>query len=1357
MNIITSVQVRTRSKRFLLEISVFFLVFIFLCTSTCVAIEGSKGVIFSESSSEYRSTLSIHNNKTSYGAGFVKCTLVLSNNTLVKGNFNISENGSSPMGIIFDPYNNDFYIANEYFNNVIVISGATNLEAGIISVGSSPHQLALDGISGNIYVTNQGSNSYTVIDGNTNKVVATEDLNYFPIGVAFDQFNGYVYFVDASGSVKVINGQNNSVIATINVGLRPCKIAYDSLNGYLYVTHLNSCNLTVINGATNSVLTNISVGPDPFGVTYDEANHYVYVTNLYSCNVTVVNTTTNSVVSKIRVGKVPCSIGYDSFNGYLYVANTESRNVTVINGKTNTVISSINVGIAPDGVACDCSNGNIYITNYKSGTVSVISIINQSQSKYLVKFTESGLPSGTEWSLIFNGSAYASATNSISLNVTNGTYSYTVRPVTGYTPSPSSGTITVSGNPVSTHIIFTFINHANCLLYDRFVSDNYINTTKWSLDSSVLQNITQTDSKLFGENITLAQPNDFVYSFSGGLSFIPSGYDNMAGFTGNRIFTYPITVNVNFSINSDPGGNSMVIISNSNGYDIAGVYLSDQAYVQSGNETPVATGYSIQNGIEYDLSMHINGTGFFVNISSSQSRYSELYQYSPGGNQTLYLTFGSFIGTFPGELYSPTHTPEIVFQNVSVKSEGTWSLKVFTNSSNGNPDSGVNITVTNAFTNITETAISPSNGTVMFNNLYSGQYYVVASQTQGGVQVTNFRYIFVGEPNDPSLPNISLPLEISPPPPSQLCASIKSLNSTTGQAPWNNTFIALPGGYVGNYTYSWYVNGVYAGSGYTLSRTFYNPNSTGTTSYKISLQVTSQGNWFGVTYGPTVADAVTEQIVYSRPIYLGLAVTSPEAYAYVSYGNHYNLALGFLKGKTIYLNANITDEYLSDTIPQWLMGIIGISYPFWGVNISNSAGNDNGIIQVLQPGSATYLNNVSLPGAITSLNQLNGSTFDVTLNPLATYAVIGDVIQVVLAAIGVVGGLSVLGGSSTPIIHDIVGDLIMQLDHASALNSFKLFTGSPISIMGAITEGIIQFLEDLLPTIPHILEQYAPNELDAIGGLIGDLSESITKIFPAWKLFDLGFDIGAVLGAAIRGNLVTQYRITGYQNSITYTVNDPGDALPYVKVSDASGYSGWNGSWEGAGYSHSAFTSSGYAFSLPSNGTSILEITNPSRTSSIQYDLDVSVDNITENLKGTLNQGSTVRYIVSSNATYVSIAKEYTVSFIEDGLPSDTPWSVTFNGTSETSSTNTITFVVPNGTYSFSIGSVSGFTSSESSGSLTVSGSNVSKTITFSSATNTNPISPFRGLSNLEIYAIIGTVILVLVVGSAVALTRRKN
>ncbi|MGC8673487.1 MAG: hypothetical protein ACP5TO_08350, partial [Thermoplasmata archaeon] len=74
---------------------------------------------------------------------------------------------------------------------------------------------------------------------------------------------------------------------------------------------------------------------------------------------------------------------------------------------------------------------------------------------------------------------------------------------------------------------------------------------------------------------------------------------------------------------------------------------------------------------------------------------------------------------------------------------------------------------------------------------------------------------------------------------------------------------------------------------------------------------------------------------------------------------------------------------------------------------------------------------------------------------------------------------------------------------------------------------------------------------------------------------------------------------------------------------------------------------------------------------------------------------------------------QYSVNFTESGLPSGTLWSVTLNGSTETSITNTITFQEPNGSYSYTIGSINGYTASPSSGTIMLNGTNINQIINF--------------------------------------------
>ncbi len=77
----------------------------------------------------------------------------------------------------------------------------------------------------------------------------------------------------------------------------------------------------------------------------------------------------------------------------------------------------------------------------------------------------------------------------------------------------------------------------------------------------------------------------------------------------------------------------------------------------------------------------------------------------------------------------------------------------------------------------------------------------------------------------------------------------------------------------------------------------------------------------------------------------------------------------------------------------------------------------------------------------------------------------------------------------------------------------------------------------------------------------------------------------------------------------------------------------------------------------------------------------------------------------------------YNVIFTESGLTYGTPWSVTLNNSTRQSLNDTVIFAESNGTYSYIIDALSGFTTSDYVGNLTVNGSAVSETVIWKEVT----------------------------------------
>ncbi|MGC8701331.1 MAG: DUF7619 domain-containing protein, partial [Thermoplasmata archaeon] len=89
------------------------------------------------------------------------------------------------------------------------------------------------------------------------------------------------------------------------------------------------------------------------------------------------------------------------------------------------------------------------------------------------------------------------------------------------------------------------------------------------------------------------------------------------------------------------------------------------------------------------------------------------------------------------------------------------------------------------------------------------------------------------------------------------------------------------------------------------------------------------------------------------------------------------------------------------------------------------------------------------------------------------------------------------------------------------------------------------------------------------------------------------------------------------------------------------------------------------------------------------------------------NMNQTITFTANSTKTY-------TITFTESSLPEGTSWSVTLNGVTKISTTNTITFNKPNGTYSYTVATSNReYAPIQYSGSFSVNGSNMTINIKF--------------------------------------------
>jgi hypothetical protein len=177
-------------------------------------------------------------------------------------------------------------------------------------------------------------------------------------------------------------------------------------------------------------------------------------------------------------------------------------------------------------------NGN-YSPSPGSGTVRVHGAnqtinVTFSKATYPVSFSESGLPSGTSWSVTFGGTS-ASSTGNLTFQVVNGSYPFTVGSVSGYTASPSSGTVKVRGQAQTISVRFT-ANVTQPLRYSVYFNESGLpNGSTWSVD---LNGTTHTSTSF---SILFTDPNgSYRFNASCGANYTASpssGYANVSGTT----------------------------------------------------------------------------------------------------------------------------------------------------------------------------------------------------------------------------------------------------------------------------------------------------------------------------------------------------------------------------------------------------------------------------------------------------------------------------------------------------------------------------------------------------------------------------------------------------------------------------------------------------------------------------------------------------------------------------------------------------------------------------------------------------------------------------------------------------------
>ena len=227
---------------------------------------------------------------------------------------------------------------------------------------------------------------------------------------------------------------------------------------------------------------------------------------------------------------------------------TVSSSTTVISFAEPNGTYSFSIG-CPRGYTSSSLSGTLTVAG---GTVSQLLDFftgGPCPSFYSVTFMESGLPSGTSWSVTLSGTTLTETILTASVfQELNGSYPYTVGSVAGYNSAPSLGTVVVAGTATTQAIVFTpssggtAVDSAQAMTIGASTVQGY-NGQSWYpvLAISFTQPTTSTQPLgTFTSGCTYSGPSTVsVPGFSGSLTSGDSAFwfliYNQTGYSSNHV------------------------------------------------------------------------------------------------------------------------------------------------------------------------------------------------------------------------------------------------------------------------------------------------------------------------------------------------------------------------------------------------------------------------------------------------------------------------------------------------------------------------------------------------------------------------------------------------------------------------------------------------------------------------------------------------------------------------------------------------------------------------------------------------------------------------------------------------------
>ncbi len=282
------------------------------------------------------------------------------------------------------------------------------------------------------------------------------------------------------------------------------------------------------------VSVGLEVGANVFGTILADFDLTLYGTALGASVMICDESQSNSCISTIDIpaGTSNTLVAYSAYPAVTYTWTSPCWD-TSQTGQTISVT-------APSGAGESCvitlSTGLLLSIPQIDLTEEQATVVATTPTYYAVQFEETGLTSGTSWDMTLEGTTLSSQAGTLTFSEPTGTYSFTTGSVTGYSDSPSSGSVAVSSsNPTPIQITYTEIPSSVTVAFDE---SGLASGQTWTVSFAGQPAVDVTGTST---SFTVA-PSNYAYSIGS-----PSGYTASPSSGTVDVSTAGTTVDVTFT------------------------------------------------------------------------------------------------------------------------------------------------------------------------------------------------------------------------------------------------------------------------------------------------------------------------------------------------------------------------------------------------------------------------------------------------------------------------------------------------------------------------------------------------------------------------------------------------------------------------------------------------------------------------------------------------------------------------------------------------------------------------------------------------------------------------------------------